>query len=103
MLNLNRVAENSPQHLSQRGAGVRGRVDFLGRLGDQSGTLGTDCGKDFRMRKGEAQRAIAAHRDSADRSIISGFLNAVLNFDERNEFLKKKISVADPAVSGIDI
>src|ERR1700688_1331066 len=55
------------------------------------------------MKESETQRAVTAHRDAADRPIISALLDAVFVLDEGDEFLQEEIAVAHGTVGRIDI
>src|ERR1700722_474363 len=100
MRHINRIAEYCSQNFSQRGAGTRGVVELLRRLHDERSALRAYRRKHLRMAEGETYSAIAAHGNSADRSIASALRDAVLRFDLGHEFLAKKIAIADAAIGG---
>src|SRR5690242_9372220 len=59
--------------------------------------------KTLRMREGQMQRAVAAHGDASDGARGAFRSDAIVAFDERNEFLKKEIFVAHAAIARIDV
>src|SRR5580692_2138888 len=55
------------------------------------------------MREGEAQGAIAAHRDAANGASRTAGKNPILAFHLRNEFLQKEVAVRHGAIGRVDI
>ena len=101
MVDINRVAENRRDQVRQGIAGLHRKIEFLRRFGDERRALRTYRRKEFRVREGEAQRAVAAHGNATDGTMASALFNAVLRFDEGQEFLQKEVTVEDFAIGGI--
>ena len=57
------------------------------QLFEQGGAVGGDGNEKARMVESDMQRAVAAHGDSADAARRAFRSDAVIAFDERNEFL----------------
>ena len=65
--------------------------------------MSADCRKELRVAESDVQRSVATHGNARDSVIGAASVNAVMAFDEGEEFFQEKIFVARFAVAGVDI
>ena len=92
------IAERSAQREGDRGFLRAGHLDVR-QVGDQRGAVRADRAEHLRISKREPQRAIASHRDAGDAAVRAVGADAIVAFDEGQEFLDEKILVAHAAVA----
>src|SRR4051794_16785719 len=65
--------------------------------------MSADGSEEFRMSESEAKRPVSTHRHAVDPPILARVLDAIFALDERDEFLKEEVAIADFPVCGIHV
>lgn len=98
---IGRSAEDLAENAGTRR--IRSRAEKFWKLLDKGRTVRRHRNEELRMRKGQVQCAVAAHRDARDGTMRAAGSDAIPFFDDGKELLQKEVFVACFAVLGVNV